>query len=232
MQPIGIATIGQSPRDDVVPGMRAVWGKDLPVLQRGGLDDLTASQLQALEPETDAILVSRLRDGSEIRMDSAAGEEMLWGAVKHLAEAGADPIVILCTGARPVPVATGRVIWPRELFPRMIRGLSAGPVGVMVPDRRQEIAAGDLFREYCSEVFTASASPYGFAEDRDAFGDVAAFFARHHVEVIAMNCMGYDAEMAAYIKENSEVPAIPASIVVAHATALLVDSSQRRGREE
>ncbi|MFO7941217.1 MAG: AroM family protein [Bacillota bacterium] len=232
MKPIGIATIGQSPRDDVVPQMRAIWGEDIPVLERGGLDDLGESELEDLESETDSVLVSRLRDGSEIRMDAARGEEMLHGAVKHLAEAGADPILVLCTGARPAPVTGRRVIWPRELFPRLVRGLSAGPIGVMVPDPRQEMAAGELFGQCGPEIVTASASPYSFSQDRDAFRNVARFFARHHVEVIAMNCMGYHGEMAAYIEEESGVAAIPASVAVAHAAALLVGLPDGRRREE
>ena len=38
---LGVITIGQSPRDDVIPEMVEFIGKDIEVLQAGALDGLT-----------------------------------------------------------------------------------------------------------------------------------------------------------------------------------------------
>ncbi len=220
---IGILTIGQSPRDDVVPSMRAIWGEHVPVIQRGALDDMSGEQLESLAPTSDSLLVSRLRDGAEIRLDADRVEELLQDAAGWLVRAGVDLLLVLCTGSSRVRSDSATVIQPRELFPRLVRGLTPGRVGILLPAIEQEMAARDLFGAHCADVITTHASPYAFDGDRTAFADAAAFFRRERVDLIAMNCMGYRADMARFLRREAGVPAIPASVAVAHSVALLVD---------
>src|SRR6185436_4317778 len=59
---VGLITIGQSPRVDVVPEMTAVIGPGVDVREAGALDGLTRAQIDALEPTgDDEILVTRRR---------------------------------------------------------------------------------------------------------------------------------------------------------------------------
>ncbi|WP_114043794.1 AroM family protein [Acidipropionibacterium virtanenii] len=72
MSVLGVVTIGQSPRVDMVPEMVDQWpGAD--VREAGALDDLTADELSRLTPiPGDEVLTSRLRDGSLIDRGPAA----------------------------------------------------------------------------------------------------------------------------------------------------------------
>ena len=64
---IGIITIGQSPRKDVVPEMTPFFGNNVEVLEAGALDGLTPDQVKTYYPENGMThLVSRMRDGTEI----------------------------------------------------------------------------------------------------------------------------------------------------------------------
>ena len=64
---VGLITIGQSPRSDVVPEMAAVIGPGVDVREAGALDGLTRPQIEALKPTgSDEILVTRLQDGTAV----------------------------------------------------------------------------------------------------------------------------------------------------------------------
>ena len=61
---IGAITIGQSPRNDLIPEIESYFG-GAEILQMGALDGLDKSEIQKLAPDTDdTVLVSKLRDNS------------------------------------------------------------------------------------------------------------------------------------------------------------------------
>ena len=67
MTTVGLITVGQSPRNDVVPDMAAILGGDVGILEAGALDGLTRAEIAPLAPEgDDEILVTRLADGSSV----------------------------------------------------------------------------------------------------------------------------------------------------------------------
>ena len=47
---IGLVTIGQAPRTDVVPEMRALLGPVVEVLEAGALDGMTPEEIAMLRP--------------------------------------------------------------------------------------------------------------------------------------------------------------------------------------
>ncbi|HEV8586376.1 MAG TPA: AroM family protein, partial [Methylomirabilota bacterium] len=63
---IGMVTVGQAPRDDVVPDMMTLLpGVD--ILQAGALDGLDRAAIARLAPEgDDEILVTRLADATPV----------------------------------------------------------------------------------------------------------------------------------------------------------------------
>src|SRR5205814_1585120 len=65
----GLITIGQSPRDDVVPEMLAQLGFEVEAIQLGAIDGLSLEEVRELAPRGDEPwAVSRLRDGTEVRL--------------------------------------------------------------------------------------------------------------------------------------------------------------------
>ena len=50
MTKVGLITVGQSPRSDVVPDMAAILGGDVEILEAGALDGLSREQIAPLAP--------------------------------------------------------------------------------------------------------------------------------------------------------------------------------------
>ena len=64
---VGLVTIGQSPRPDVVPDMAEITGPGVEIREAGALDGLGRAAIDALAPrEGDEILVTRLADGAPV----------------------------------------------------------------------------------------------------------------------------------------------------------------------
>lgn len=64
---IGAITIGQAPRVDVTADIMDIFGGNIELFQRGGLDGLTREEIETFKPEEgDYVLVSRLTDGSSV----------------------------------------------------------------------------------------------------------------------------------------------------------------------
>jgi protein AroM len=101
MRTIGAITIGQAPRDDVVPEMEKLLGPGVRVLQAGALDGLSRADIAALAPaDGQDALITRLADGSEVIVAKPAILGRLQGCLDRLAPES-EACVILCAGKFP-----------------------------------------------------------------------------------------------------------------------------------
>jgi protein AroM len=67
LKKIGVITIGQSPRIDIIPEMREILGADVEILEAGALDGLTLEEVKKFYPKGgDYILCTRMSDGREV----------------------------------------------------------------------------------------------------------------------------------------------------------------------
>ena len=90
MTRIGLITVGQSPRSDVVPDMAAILGADADIVEAGALDGLDRGEIARLAPQgDDEIIVTRMRDGSPVFVgeDVKALDELPFAAVDTIARA-------------------------------------------------------------------------------------------------------------------------------------------------
>ena len=95
---LGLITIGQSPRQDIVQDMLPILGSSQELLQRGALDNLTATQLQNLAPNLgEQVLVSSLQDGTSVVMAETKVVNLLQDCIQELEQKGAQCILLLCT---------------------------------------------------------------------------------------------------------------------------------------
>ena len=99
MRKIGMLTIGQSPRDDIMSVMGRYLPANMEVLQRGALDGLDMTAVAELGPRAgERPLVSTMRDGTEVTLTHRSVVPLMQEGVDDLADQGAESIVILCTG--------------------------------------------------------------------------------------------------------------------------------------
>ena len=111
---VGLVTIGQSPRPDVVPDMAEITGPGVDIREAGALDGLGRAEIDALAPrEGDEVLVTRLADGARVFLGRQRIEGLLEQRIAALETAGATLTALMCTGNFPKLRATRPLVQPR-----------------------------------------------------------------------------------------------------------------------
>jgi protein AroM len=222
MTVIGLVTIGQSPRTDVVPEMAAVMGPAIDVRESGALDGLRRASIEKLAPAGgEEILVTRLADGSSVFL----GKEKIVGLVEEriaaLERDGASMTALLCTGAFPRLRATRALIQPHPVLLGTLRGLSwPGRLGVLTPSVRHVAQTEARWRRDGFDPVVAPLSPY---EEEDPAADKRAAKAMRDggAGLVVMDCMGFRRKTRDELSGLTGVPVLLANLLVARVIAEL-----------
>lgn len=214
---IGLITIGQSPRIDMVPEMLA-WLDGAEPLEQGALDGLTAKEIAGLRPTgDDHTLVTRLRDGSSAVIGKRHILRRMQRAIDDLETAGADASVLLCTGEFPAFRHRKPLLPADQLLVHGVRGLAGGArVGVVCPLPEQEEDVRRKWADLTGDLYVASGSPYGPLE---AAVQAAGRLAASRVDFIVLDCMGFTQAMKRRVQQEFHVPVLLARSVVARLAA-------------
>ena len=216
---IGAVTIGQTPRDDLVPRLETALGGSFEILQIGALDGLSEEEIQAeYETSSGALLVTRLRGGAEVRIKEGFVSPRLRECVQNL-QGHADLILFLCTGDFPDLESSRPILFPGPLLRNVVSSLSANRVGVLTPAAEQIEPQRARWGRLVRSVVLDHASPYGSWKDLEA---AAERLDGAGVDVVAMDCIGYTREMKQLVGAIVGRPVITASsLLVRVATELL-----------
>src|SRR5438094_10079741 len=219
---VGLVTIGQSPRGDVVPEMAALIGPGVDVREAGALDGLTRGEIDKLAPTgSDEILVTRLQDGSAVFV----GEEKIVGLVEQriaaLERGGATLTALLCTGAFPRLHATRPLIQPHPVLLGTLRGLSwPGRLGVLTPSVPHVPQTEARWRRDGFDPVVAPLSPYEH-EDAAALARVAAALRQAEAGLVVLDCMGFNRKTRDELRALTGAPVLLANLLVARVVAEL-----------
>ena len=222
---IGMVTIGQAPRDDVVPAMRAFLPLGIDVVERGaldGLDDEATRDYWATPDE--AGIVTRLRSGRSVLLSHARILPAMQTAVDALArEDGAELVVVLC-GANWSAIRCERlVVNPGTLFPAIIGSLAAGRrLGIIKPDGGQIERERARYAALGIEAVVTAASPYTGPDRIDLARAAAGTLRDAGCELVWMTCVGMDAAMRDAVAEMTGVPVILAHELLARVVTSLL----------
>ena len=218
---LGLVTIGQSPRDDILSQMLPLLPVGLDIRQVGALDGLTCEQIAGLAPgPADYVLHTRLQDGSAVTVGGERIMVLLQSCLKQLEDEGANPVVLLCTGEFPELRSDTLLIEPDRLLVNVVRGLGPRRVGVLVPLPSQIEAAAEKWRVLEAEVVFAAASPYG---ERIELTQAAEELEGYPLDLVVMDCMGYTWAHRRVVMQATGRPVILASRVVARIVGELVE---------
>lgn len=218
---VGALTIGQSPRSDVVPELQNMIGPDVEFVEAGALDDLTLEEVARVAPRPgDTVLVTRMRDGTAVKVTDAFVKPRLEQKIEYLASRGASIIALLCTGDFPdlnIPAANqGKapaLIAPGRILFHMVSAVAGqSPLGVIMPDESQIPEAEVKWRRASHNVFVTAASPYG---DRQALLDAARKLRCLGAGLIVMDCIGFTLGMKSIVRRETGVPVILARSALA-----------------
>jgi protein AroM len=219
---IGLVTIGQSPRVDVVPEMVAVMGPGVEVREAGALDGLGRAEIAALAPTgDDEILVTRLTDGTSVFL----GKQKIVGHVESriaaLEGAGATVTALLCTGAFPPLRATRALIQPQPVLLGTLRGMRwPGRLGVVTPSVPHVPQTEARWRRDGFDPVVVPFSPYEHG-DADALARVATSLREAGTGLVVMDCMGFNRKTRDELRALTGAPVLLANLLVARVVAEL-----------
>jgi protein AroM len=209
---VGAVTIGQSPRDDIVPEMEKLLGPAVRVVQAGALDGLTRAEIAALAPAPgqDA-LTTRLADGDEVILGKPAILGHLQACLDRLSRE-ADAFVILCTGKFPPFSSPRPILMPDRLLSAAVQAVfDNGRLGVIVPIPQQRAGTLASWAPVDSRAVVTAASPY---QGAGGLVRAAEELRSAGVTLTVMSCLGFTGAMKAVVRDVTGVPALlPLSLI-------------------
>jgi protein AroM len=217
---IGLVTIGQSPRRDVVPDMAAIIGPGVEIREAGALDGLDRTAIAALAPTgADEILVTRLADGTSVFVGKEKVIPLVEARIAALEGAGASVTALLCTGAFPRLRATRVLLQPNPVLLGMLRGMSwPGRLGVLTPSERHVPQTEARWRRDGFDPVVAPLSPYE-EEDPAALRRAAAAMRAGGAGLVVMDCMGFRRKTRDELRDLTGAPVLLANLLVARVLA-------------
>lgn len=190
---VGFITIGQSPRLDVMKDLNPILeAKGISYVECGALDGLTREQIDSLAPESDQdyILVTRLKDGTEVKLSRSKILSLMQGCIQKL-EGSVNLIGILCTGDFPELKSEKLLLEPSLLLKKVVEAISQGKdLTVLIPSADQENEVREKWGQD-NNISVVPISPYtSRIEDfRRKLNETEAG------SLVIMDCIGYSAEM-------------------------------------
>ncbi len=204
---LGIATIGQAPRDDIA----ALFAEQAPVatrvVLRGCLDGLSDEDIARRPPKNGAdTLYTRLRGDRDVIISKAHVIERASETLKRLREDGADALVFACTGNFPPIPGDAGVLFPSRILNGLVHGLlPQGRLGLLIPLPEQREKLTEKWKRPGLEIVAEALRPSaGAAEARAAAERLQAV----KPDLVAMDCMSYTPETKAAVTAVLHVPTL------------------------
>ncbi|MEM3615701.1 MAG: AroM family protein [Candidatus Methanomethylicia archaeon] len=189
---VGFVTIGQSPRVDVTSDFSKLLPSGFEFVEMGALDGLSRVEVEAKFGPVlgGAVYVTRLRDGSEVKVSKDKIISRVGECIRVLDGMGVDLIAILCSGEFPEYEASVPIIYPEKVLKGFASSIVySGCVGVLMPAVEQYDYGlekwGGIFREvevYCLSPYTSSLNDFYSVGER---------FRSRGVKLVIMDCIGY-----------------------------------------
>ncbi|MGW8377062.1 AroM family protein [Streptomyces sp. ODS28] len=227
---LGLVTIGQAPRTDLLDDVRPLLGGLRPV-EHGALDgdrfdgpDAARTRAEVAPEPGEAPLVSRLRDGGSVLLGHGPLAPRMRDAVARCEAEGATATLLLCTGNFPPVPAERPLLYAEPLVQQGVRAIAgADPVGVIcpLPDQREDVARR-WARLLEGPVRTEPADPYA-PDAHDQVAQAARRLAAAGSRWLALDCIGYTQAMRETAAAHSE--GVPVLLARALATRLAAEAA-------
>lgn len=199
---IGVLTIGQSPRPDLVDPLE----KLLPgceILQAGALDDLAPDVL----PDTSNAaypLVTRMRDGKTVMVEEGFLTPKLQRALDRLEAAGVAGTILLCAGTFADLHGTLPLFVPFKIGCAVLGALQMKSIGLITPFVEQEIPIRERWEKFGLRATVWSAD---LGVQDDAFHrELTERIRTNKLESIVLDYVGHPLEQVTQLQKSIEIP--------------------------
>ncbi|MEO8558236.1 MAG: AroM family protein [Rhodospirillales bacterium] len=219
---LGIVTIGQSPREDILALFAAQAPAGTKVVLRGALDGLTDSEVDALRPQSGAdTLYSRLRGDRDVKISKQAVIARSPHVLARLRQEGCDALVYACTGDFPPMAGDQGVLFPSRILNGLVSALLPhGRLGLLIPLPEQAEKLASKWARPGLEIVVEALAPSADRIDTQAAAHRLAAMAP---DLIAMDCMSYTPETKALVKPILGVPTLLAITAAGRVLRELLD---------
>lgn len=220
---VGILTIGQTPRLDLVPEIRRLMPGNIEIVEKGALDGCTLDEVREFRPKDDAdAVVTPMRDGTVVMIGKTHLRSRLEKKIEELNTEGVDVIGLVC-GAEWAPFRSRKpLVMPYPLLLGVLSSITIeGKLGTIVPTERQIEPSGMApFRGLAAGTIGVAASPYG---DLDGIRGAARKL-KDKVELTVLFAFGYNLRAKEEVGRITQRPVILIRSLLARALAELIDN--------
>jgi len=221
---VGIVGVGQSPRADIMPGMKEILGKNVEVVEKGALDGLSLDTIQSLYPKEGMIfLCTRLSDGTQVVIAKEEIIPRVQAKIEELNREKVELIILLCTGHFPRFESRCLMLEAQKVVDRCIEALvcDQNTMGLLVPLPEQVEMAKQSLSHITPHITVVSASPY---HPMDETIRAAEALKAKDINLVVMHCMGYTKNHKKVLREVTGKPVLLANSIVARTAAELIQS--------
>lgn len=220
---LGLVTIGQTPRSDIVPEMQEVLGPGVEIVERGALDGLEIEAITALAPVPgDEVLVTRLSGGTPVFVAHRRIAPRVQACFADLDRAGVKLNALLCTGVFPGLASAVPLLLPDRLLLGVLRSLAwSGRLGVLAPSAAHVGQVTAHWRAHGFDPVLGVLSPYDEG-DPNALGLAVEALAGGEAGVVVLDCMGYRRKTKEAVQALLDVPVLHANLILARVAAELL----------
>jgi len=218
---VGVVTIGQTPREDLMPQLTEDMGSAIQILEAGALDGMSREDVAKIAPApSDYVLVTRLRDGTSVKINKKAILPRIQTCITQLEDKGAELILLLCTGEFPEFKTKKLIVRPDRILESFVRSVvERGKIAVVAPAPEQIPMMRRKWGREGLEVVVKSVNPY---TSRDELGAVAEELSKTSVDLIVLDCMGFRKDSREKVRRKTGKPVVLPSSLLAHSVRQLV----------
>lgn len=201
---IGVITIGQAPRTDLIPEIEKFFPSDVEFIQHGVLDDFDEKKLEQIKPEPgQTTLVSRLKDGTTATMAKEKIIPIVQQIIDDFNQDQVHLIILACTGEFKPFQSNVPIIYPDFLLNHVVQGVfrNKGQIGVIVPLREQSESIEKKWLSAGFQAKTVASSPYQF--DEQSLIKATNELEQMNFSTIVLDCIGYTQQMKDIVKIHS-----------------------------
>lgn len=222
---LGVVTIGQAPRVDLLPEMTPHLPPGVQVVEHGALDGMSEADIAALAPRGgETALTSRLASGKSAVFGHDQVMPLVQQAVQRSQDGGADVVLVVCSGAFPPLVCNVPLLLAEPLAQHGVAGLAAGRrVGIIRPLESQLEDGRRRWQHILGGPFPATKAASPYTGGTDAVAAAAAELADLS-DLLVLDCIGYDEEMRSQAAAESRRPVVLVRTTVARLTAELLQN--------
>ena len=223
---IGVITIGQSPRIDIISEFVQVMGYTPRIVERGLLDGLPSEEIAALRPRraTSQTLVSRLQNGAEVKLSEWRIRKMMPLAIRDLAQQGdIDAIVLFCTGEFPRVSTKIPILYPSSIVKSVVSSVlfskerARRRIGIVAPVPEQFGMLNQKWRSIAGTVALDALSPYTASEEE--IYSCGKRISKLDLDLVVLDCMGYTGQTKAKLAKQIHTPIVLPRSILARVTA-------------